>query len=91
MVFTAAALAFGLPSFVYAYADLHVDGYGNGAKAVLALLLLVALGLGAIGAWAAWSRIRDWAEERTAARLVFGFGVFASVLSLLQLFAALGR
>lgn len=93
LVFTAAALAFGLSTFVYAYAD---AGDGNGPQVTLALLLVITIVAGALGTFAAWHRLHNRLhdtlhEERTAARMVFGVGVFATVLALLQFFAALGR
>jgi hypothetical protein len=91
LVFAAAALAFGLPSFVYAYAQPHALGYGSGPKTILSLLLVVSLVAACLGTWAAWKRLSNRSDEQTGTRLVFGVGVFAAVLSLLQLFAALGR
>jgi hypothetical protein len=91
MVFTASALAFGLPSFIYAYAEPHFNGYGNGPKAALAILLLLALVAGAVGAAVGWMRAQHASEDRTMARVVFGVGVFAAAFALLQFFAALGR
>ena len=91
LVFAAAALAFGLPSFVYSYAELHARGYGSAPKTVLSLLLVVSLVAACLGTWAAWKRLTNRSEEQAGTRMVFGVGVFAAVLCLLQLFAALGR
>jgi hypothetical protein len=91
LVFAAAALAFGLPSFVYSYAELHARGYGSAPKTVLSLLLVVSLVAASLGTWAAWKRLTNRSEEQAGTRMVFGVGVFAAVLCLLQLLAALGR
>ncbi|MDX6273447.1 MAG: hypothetical protein QOJ92_657 [Frankiales bacterium] len=90
LVFAATALALGLPDFVYAVA-LRDGRIGSGAKTALALLLLLTIAAAAVGAVAAWKRLKAAAETSSAARLVFGFGVLAGVLALLELLAALSR
>lgn len=88
LVFAAAAGAFAFPSFVYAYSAYPP---GNGARAVLALLLAVALLAAAAGTWAAMHFLREGREDGTAARVVFGIGVFATVMTGVGFLTALGR
>lgn len=89
LVFAAAACGFALPSFVYAYSEPPFPT--DGARAVLAILLALALVAAAFGTYAASHHIRDGREDRTASRLVFGVGVFACALTALEFLTTLGR
>jgi hypothetical protein len=87
LVFAGAALAFGLPTLVYAFGTYGSDG----SKAALALLLALTVAASVVGTVGASVRTKVEGEERTAARLVLGVGVFASVLSVLAFLTALGQ
>jgi len=89
LVFAAAAGAFSLPAFIYAYSD--YPARSNGAQAVLAILQALALIAAVAGTWAASHLLREGREDTTAARVVFGFGIFACVLNGLGFLTTLGR
>lgn len=88
LVFSAAACAIGLRGFVLAYST--PDYPGDSPRAVLAILFALALIAAGLGTWAASHLARNGREDRTAARLVFGVGVFACVLNGLAFLQALG-
>jgi hypothetical protein len=81
----AAAVAMALPNVVFSYTDTP----GSGAKAILALLLVIAGAAAAVGTTFALMRANSGSDE-TVSRLVIGAGVFATTLCMLQFLAALG-
>ena len=87
MVASAAALAFGLPSAIVA---LGTDG-SNGTKTVLVLLLALTTAEAIVGTVFASIRLKQHGEDPVLGRLVYGFGLFASVYAGLQFIAALAN
>ncbi|MDQ1713560.1 MAG: hypothetical protein QOE45_3010 [Frankiaceae bacterium] len=93
LVVGALAAAFGLPDLVYSFGD-YVGG--SGRKAVLALLLLVAVGLAAFGTSGAVgsyrrARIEEKAEDVVLAGLLAATGAFTCLLAAFELLATIGR